>query len=625
MKANDIRKRYLKFFEGQGHAVIPSSPVVPENDPTTLFTGSGMQPLVPYLLGEPHPAGTRLVNSQKSFRAEDIDDVGDNRHTTMFEMLGNWSLGDYFKKEQLPWFFTFLTEEVGLDPKRLYVTVYSGAEELDIPKDTEAGGIWKKLFAEKGIDAKDVEFGTEERAAELGMQGGRIFYYGDKNWWSRSGAPGNMPAGEPGGPDSEVFYEFEHIKHDSKFGKQCHPNCDCGRFLEVGNNVFMEYKKAADGSFEKLAKQNVDFGGGLERIVAVSEGTDDIFKTDLFRPIIDRIEKASGKRYATATSEEKRAFRIVADHIRAAVFVLDAGILPSNTDQGYVLRRLLRRAVRYVDALSIPEMTISKISEGVAEVYVGVYNSILANRKAIITAIDEEEAKFRKTLEHGLKEFQKLEQSADKTISGKDAFVLFSTYGFPFEMTKELAGERGMRIDEKGFKAEFEKHRELSRAGAEQKFKGGLADQAEMTVKYHTATHLMLAALRRVLGDHVEQKGSNITAERIRFDLSHAEKMTDAEKQEVERLVNEAITDDLSVVYEDLPLEEAKKRGATGVFDDRYGETVRVYRIGSETKPFSFEICGGPHVEHTGGMGRFRIKKEESVASGVRRIKAVLE
>lgn len=649
MKAKDIRRRYLSFFEKNGHVIIPSAPVIPENDPTTLFTGSGMQPLVPYLLGQPHPEGTRLTNSQKSFRAEDIEDVGDNRHTTMFEMLGNWSLGDYFKKEQLRWFFTFLTEEVGIDPKRLYVTVYSGAPEIGIPKDTDAVAIWKELFKEKGIEAKDVELGTEERGAELGMQGGRIFYYQDKNWWSRAGAPGNMPAGEPGGPDSEVFYEFEHIEHDPKFGAHCHPNCDCGRFLEVGNSVFMEYKKTADG-FEKLAKQNVDFGGGLERIAAVSAGTDDIFKTDLYEPIIRRIETASGKRYDDADIEGKRAFRIIADHMRASVFVLDAGVLPSNTDQGYVLRRLLRRAVRYADSLGIPEMTLASIAEGVAEVYEGVYDTIREKQAMIAAAITEEEQKFRKTLEKGMKELRKIAIPRLKIfedgnapekyegVSGKQLFDLFTTHGLPLELSLEeidkireemkfpnpLSKAIKKALTEEFWK-EFEAHKELSRAGVTQKFKGGLADQGEMTVKYHTATHLMLAGLRRVLGDHVEQKGSNITAERIRFDFSHQTKMTPEELASVETFVNEAIKKDMPVSYEDMPVEEARASGAVGVFGERYGERVRVYTVGDEKEVVSKEICGGPHVTRTGGMGTFKILKEESVSAGVRRIKAALE
>ncbi|MFH1188494.1 MAG: alanine--tRNA ligase [bacterium] len=648
MNANDIRKQYLSFFQQKGHTIIPSAPVVPENDPTTLFTGSGMQPLVPYLLGEQHPAGSRLVNSQKSFRAEDIDDVGDNRHTTFFEMLGNWSLGDYFKKEQLPWIFSFLIDEVGLDPQRLYVTVFAGNEEFGIPKDEEAVSIWKELFAQKGIDASDIELVTEERGAACGMQGGRIFYYGDKNWWSRAGVPKNMPTGELGGPDSEIFYEFEHISHDSKFGKHCHPNCDCGRFLEIGNSVFMEYQKVTNGTFEKLAKQNVDFGGGLERIAAVSEGTDDIFKTDLYIPIIERIEKASGKTYSASGHDEKKAFRIIADHIRASVFVLDAGILPSNTDQGYVLRRLLRRSVLYSDILGISSMALAKISEGVIEAYGYVYGSILRNKEIIISAIIEEEKRFRKTLEKGLKELRKIAVPLLKEIEngqfskyeqlGKQLFYLFTTHGLPLEVSLEeidrirnemkfpkLLSEDQQKTATKIFWSEFKKHRELSRVGSEQKFKGGLADQGEMTVKYHTATHLLLAALRCVLGNHIEQRGSNITAERIRFDFSHTAKMAEEEKQKVENIVNDAIKANLLVAYKDMSLAEAKKSGAMGVFDDRYSEQVRVYKIGSEEKPFSFEICGGPHVEHIGNLGKFRIKKEESVAAGIRRIKAVLE
>lgn len=620
MKTSDVRSKYLEFFKSRNHAVIPSASLVPENDPTTLFTGSGMQPLVPYLLGAKHPAGTRLVNSQKSFRSGDIDDVGDNRHTTFFEMLGNWSLGDYFKAEQLPFFFEFLTDVVGLDPQRLYVSAFIGDEKNNIPKDTESAEIWKKLFASKGIDAKDIEIGSEEQGSELGMQGGRIFYYdAKKNWWSRSGVPANMPVGEPGGPDSEVFYEFTEIEHNPKFGKQCHPNCDCGRFLEIGNSVFMEYKKVEGGAFEKLPQRNVDFGGGLERITAVSENNSDVFLIDILKGTIEALEKLSGKSYKDVSYTS--AFRVVADHLRSSIFLIGDGVIPGNADQGYFVRRLLRRAVRYWDKLGITEAGLSTLVDPILSFYEESYPGTFGKREAIKEEIKKEEEKFRRTLKNGIKEFEKL---SAKDISGKDAFLLLSSYGFPFELTLELAKEKGLSVDETEFRLELTKHQELSRAGSEKKFKGGLGDTSEMSVKYHTATHMLHKALRDVLGPHVFQKGSNITPERLRFDFSHTDKMTDEEKKRVEDLINENIKRDHPVSFEEIPFEEAQKRGALGLFEDKYEPIVKVYRVGTPQDTFSYEICGGPHVPHTGIMGTFKIQKEEAVSAGVRRIKAVL-
>lgn len=623
MKLAEVRQKYLDFFAKKDHVIIPSSSLIPENDPTTLFTGSGMQPLIPFLLGEKHPSGTRITNSQKCFRAEDIEEIGDNRHTTFFEMLGNWSLGDYFKREQLKWFFEFLVSCIKLDPNRLYVTVFSGDEKNGIPRDEESVVIWKSLFAAQGIEAKDVEIMTVENGGEQGMRGGRIFYYGaKKNWWSRSGIPENMPEGEPGGPDSEVFYEFDSVKHDEKFGKYCHPNCDCGRFMEIGNSVFMEYVKRS-GMFEKLVQKNVDFGGGLERIVAASNNDADVFHADVFFELLRAAEKLSGKKYDDS-AENRRSFRIIADHLRGSVFMISEGIVPSNTDQGYIVRRLLRRAVRFADALGIHEQSLVFLAEPLIRVYADVYSSLQMDADRIQQEIGKEEDRFRRTLRNGIKEFERVVDRG--TVTGKDAFVLFSTYGFPFEMTMELAIDRGISVDREEYRKEFEQHRELSRSASKGKFKGGLADHSNISVRYHTATHLLHKALREVLGDHVEQKGSNITPERLRFDFSHGEKMTEEEKKKVETIVNEKITSALPVSYEIVPVEEARRRGAIGVFEEKYGDQVKIYQIGgAENGIFSLEFCGGPHVSNTNELeGRFKILKEESVAAGVRRIKAVI-
>ncbi|NBD74374.1 alanine--tRNA ligase [Patescibacteria group bacterium] len=623
MTIHEIRSNYLTFFKERGHAIIPSTSLIPENDPTTLFTGSGMQPLIPYLLGKNHPEGTRLVDSQKCFRQMDIDDIGDNRHTTFFEMLGNWSLGDYFKEEQLTWFFHFLIDEVGLEPERLYVTTFIGNEELGIPRDTESARIWKNLFAQKGIEALEADMGSEEEAAQRGMRDGeRIFYYdASKNWWSRSGVPHNMPPGEPGGPDSEVFFDFG-TPHDPAFGPLCHPNCDCGRFLEIGNSVFMEYLKGEDGSFGPLPKKNVDFGGGLERIAAAQAKTPDVFQTSAFAPIIDEIESLSAAHYQDP--EKQRSFRIIADHLRGAVFMVGDGVLPANTEAGYVLRRIIRRAVRHMDVLGMEVGTLHEVAHKIVDEFQGAYPELNNYRTAIEGVLKEEEARFRETLARGLREFEKL--AIHNEISGADAFTLFTTYGFPVEMTQELAAERGIPVDTEGFHHEFARHQELSRQGSEGKFKGGLGDHSEMSVRYHTATHLLHEALRRTLGEHVEQRGSNITPERLRFDFTHPEKLTNEERAEVERIVNEQIEQDLPVSAADLPHAEAEALGARAIFGEKYGDVVRVYTIGTAEAPFSIEFCGGPHVTSTTELsGTFRITKEESVAAGVRRIKAVLE
>jgi len=635
MTLNEIRERYLAFFKEREHIVIPSSSLLPENDPTTLFTGSGMQPLVPYLLGKNHPEGSRLTDSQKCFRAMDIEEVGDNRHTTFFEMLGNWSLGDYFKQEQLPWIFEFLTDTthgVGLNPEQLYVTAFMGDDKNNIPRDTESVALWKKLFAKKGIDVKDAVMGSEREGSERGMrEGEHIFYYdASKNWWSRSGKPDTMPAGEPGGPDSEMFYDFG-TPHNIAFGEHCHPNCDCGRFLEIGNSVFMQYVKQPNGSFGLLPKQNVDFGGGLERIAAASQNDPDVFATDVFESVKDTISKLTGKKYHDA--KYTLSFRVVLDHVRAALFLIVDGVRPSKKDAGYMLRHLIRRAVFHLDRLGIEKKFLTVLVDTFIVKYSKQYPELLEQKNIVLEVLTNEEADFRKTLKIGLKQFEELARLSD-TISGNDAFILSSTYGFPLELMLELAKERLLKIDVDGFNAEMKKHQELSRAGGEQKFKGGLADASEATTRLHTAHHLLLKALQNVLGPDVHQRGSNITSERLRIDFAHSAKMNDEQKKEVENLVNKVIADDLPVIRSEMALEEAEKLGAEHEFGQKYPERVSVYSVGPKNatqeqphfkQAFSIEFCGGPHARHTGELGHFKIQKEEAVAAGIRRIKAVLE
>lgn len=632
----DIRSKYLKFFQDRGHAVLTSSPLVPENDPTTLFTGSGMQAILPYLLGQPHPAGTRLTDSQKCFRTQDIEEVGDNRHTTFFEMLGNWSLGDYFKEEQLKWFFEFLTDTVKLDPARLYVTCFIGDRQFGIPKDTESAQIWQSLFLGKGIDAKAVEIGSEENGYRVGLQGGRIFFYdGKKNWWSRGGSPEKTPVGDPCGPDSEVFYEFTEIPHDVKFGAECHPNCDCGRFMEIGNSVFMTYKRTEAG-FEPLPKKNVDFGGGLERIAAAENNNPDIFRIEAFNPLREAVEKVSLKAYG-ADPLETYAFRVIFDHLRAATMLIGDGVFPSNKDQGYFVRRLIRRAIRFSHKLGIKDNFCGAVAEAVIGQYAEAYPNLLEKKEFILSELEKEEHKFRRTLVDGVKKFEEIIkdkiENEKNIVSAAEAFDLYQSYGFPIEITEELAKEKGLKVDMDGFNAEKEKHQALSRQGAEQKFKGGLADHSDMSVKYHTATHLLHAAVLKVLGPHAVQKGSNITPERLRFDFAHPDKMTPEQLKQVEDLVNAAIAKDYQVSFQILPIEQARKKKAIGLFGDKYGETVKVYTVGDpdglpdanpQAATFSRELCGGPHVEHTGVIGKFKIVKEEAVGAGVRRIKAVV-
>jgi alanyl-tRNA synthetase len=658
MTAQEIRQKYLQFFKARGHAVIPRASLVPRDDPTTLFTGSGMQPLISYLLGQPHPDGTKLVDSQPVFRAQDIEEVGDNRHDTLFEMLGNWSLGDYFKAEQIPWIFEFYTDVIKLDPQKLYVTTFIGDKEFNIPKDTQSGEIWKQLFKNKDIDAGEAEVGSEENASKIGMPAGaRIFYYdASKNWWWRGNKIADMPIGEPGGPSSEIFYLFDFVEHNPEYGEQCHPNCDCGRFVEIGNNVLMEYKRAENG-FELLPKKNIDFGGGLERIAMAVIDNPDMFKISIMWPIIEKLEELSGKKYDSHMSD----MRVIADHLRAAAFLAVDGVAPSNKEQGYVARRLMRRAILKAFNLGIEQDFIEQIVPVITNLYAEDYPEVAEKRQEVIDILVREEKAFRQTLRKGLKEFDKLSKLGFKKsggisekmeaseklpgqsiefyipvegplLTGKDVFKLYDTYGFPAELSVEEAYKKDVNIDkdwQKEFNNEMIVQRTRSQTASKGTFKGGLADHSAETTKLHTATHLMYEALRRVLGDHVVQRGSNVTAERTRFDFSHDQKVTREQLDEVERIVNEQIAKDLKVEWKEYPTDEAFKLGAKGAFGDKYGDKVKVYTMGKEgEKPYSIEICGGPHVEHTGqlaeGNKKFKILKEEASSAGVRRIKATL-
>lgn len=618
MSLSDVREKYLAFFEERGHVRIPSARLIPDNDPTTLFTGSGMQPMIAYLTGQQHPLGSRITDSQKCFRAPDIEDIGDNRHTTFFEMLGNWSLGSYFKEEQIPWMFEFLTSELGLTPSRIYVTVFTGNKQLGIPRDDESIALWQKAFASVGIDAT-----VGEDAEHTGMGNARIFPYGEKkNWWSRAGVPDAMPIGEIGGADTEMFWDFGtdlQLHETSPYADApCHVNCDCGRFMEIGNNVFMEYIKTEHG-FESLPQKNVDFGGGLERMAAAVNDNPDVFRADVFQPMVQFLERRSGVSY-TSSPEATRSYRVILDHIRAATFLIGDGVVPGKKDQGYFVRRLIRRAVRYAGKLNINEAFTSHVAESVIAAYASAYPELALQSSTIISELTKEEGKFRATLSSGLKKIEQIFQN-EGNINGQQAFELYTTFGFPVEILQEEASSRGKQVDMQGFEEEMKKHQDLSRTASAGKFKGGLSDHSDMSVKYHTATHLLHQALRTVLGEHVFQKGSNITPERLRFDFSHPEKMTPEQIKQTEDLVNEQIRKDMTVTREEMTVEEATKKGALGLFGHKYGDSVSVYTMGN----FSCEICGGPHVEHTGVLGTFKITKEESASSGVRRIKAVLE
>ena len=644
---NEVRTKFLDLMKRNGHAIVPSSRLVPENDPSTLFTGSGMQPMVPYLLGQKHAMGTRIADSQKCFRSQDIDEAGDNRHTTFFEMLGNWSLGDYFKEEQVNWMWEFMIKEIGINPANLYFTCFKGAEDIGIPKDTDASQYWQKHFASVGIEAK-----IGENPEVDGMKDGeRIFYYNaKKNWWSRVGVPQNMPTGEPGGPDSEMFYDFDpklennfHAKSMFKNDK-CHPNCDCGRFMEIGNNVFMEYVKTENG-FEFLKNKNIDHGSGLERFVAAANNDNDVFSIDVFANAIKKLEELSGKKYNPIQSDTEilgvdkltQSFRVIADHLRGATFFIADGIYPSNKDQGYFVRRLMRRAIRHGKNLGITENFTKVIAEFYINYHGELYTELVQNKQKVFDIMDEEENQFKKTLELGLKEFERITrlfENGKLYLTGLQAFDLYQSYGFPLEIIEEECKNRNISfVEKKEFEELKKKHSEDSKKGSEQKFKGGLADSSEIVVKYHTATHLLHEALKQVLGPDANQKGSNITAERLRFDFSHNSKMTAEEIKKTEDLVNKWIQEKIPVTREEVSQEEAKSRGATHLFGEKYGDMVSVYTIGNiadgESKNkqknpniISIEFCGGPHVENTGTIGQFKITKEEAVSAGVRRIKA---
>jgi len=612
LTAKDLREKYLKFFEKKGHKIIPSAPLIPENDPTVLFTTAGMHPLVPYLLGEGHPMGNRICNSQKCIRTGDIDDVGDATHLTFFEMLGNWSLGDYFKKEAIEWSRDFLTKELALPLEQLAFSVFeglpgrssegakAGEPENNIPRDDEAAKIWK----------------------DLGVKPERIAYLGrDDNWWGPAGATG------PCGPDTEMFYWTGPNPVPKVF------NPSDKRWVEIWNDVFMQYNKTADGGFEELAQKNVDTGMGLERVAAILQGKDNVYETELFSPIINNLKSQISNcksKSQISNIEKEKAMRIITDHIKAATFILAEGLAPSNVGRGYVLRRLIRRAVRYGKLLGIGDGFTLDISRVVMKIYEDVYPELTNNQQFIFDELKKEEENFGRTLERGLKEFEKF---VPDDISGKEAFDLYQTYGFPIEMTKDLAKEKGKIVDEVGFQEELKKHQELSRTASVGQFKSGLADNSEQTTKYHTATHLLLAALRKVLGDNIQQKGSNITAERLRFDFNLDRKMTPEEIKKVEDLVNEKIKENLPVICEEMPTEQAFAGGAIGVFGHKYADRVKVYTIGQKEnvpsagsgQACSKEICAGPHVVNTGELGVFKIIKEEASSAGVRRIKAMLE
>lgn len=596
MSAKQIIDTYISFFEKRGHKRIPNSPLVPENDPTTLFTSSGMQPLVPYLLGQAHPEGNRLVDVQNCFRAVDIDEVGDNRHTTFFRMLGNWSLGDYFKKDQLPWFWEFLTKELKIDPKKLFVTALESQELNQI--DEESIEIWNDIFNKEGLNPGD-----------------RVRTYGvDKNWWSRSGTPDKMPVGEPGGPDSEVFYDLG-TPHDKRLGDMCHPNCDCGRFIEIGNSVFMQYIKAEKG-FNELPKKNVDFGAGVERLLMAVENQSDIFMTSLFAPIIRAIEELTNKKY----EDSSREMRIIADHLTASVFLSNSNVIPSNKEQGYILRRVIRRSTDNLNALGSDDL--EPIIKAIIDQYSETDEDLKSKFEEIKTIILKESRSYKRTLSEARKLIEKeiSKTGGEKQISSDLAFKAMSSYGLSPTQLKNL----GYEFNEIDLANLIDKHAEISRAGSTKKFAGGLADHSEQTIKGHTATHLMHQAIRDMLGTNVHQKGSNITSERVRFDFNLDRNLTNEEISELENKVNQKIEEDLPVYFEFMPLKKAKEIGAIGLFDEKYQEKVKIYLIGDKNpeKAYSKEFCGGPHVNFTSEVKSFKIVRQENIGHGLRRLYA---
>ena len=631
MNTQEIRNSYIKFFQERGHVAVKRAPLVLKGDPTTLFTGSGMQPMIPYLLGQPHPDGKRITDSQTCLRAQDIDDIGDNRHTTFFEMLGNWSMGDYFKDQQIRWMWEFLSEVVGLDMSRVYVTCYIGDECYDIPKDTEAAEVWAELFAGAGLSHDQADIGSEESGAKRGIkENERIFYYdGSKNWWSRNGSPETTPIGDPCGPDSEMFYDFG-TPHDPEFGEFCHPNCDCGRFMEIGNNVFMAYRKVSDGKFEELEQKNIDHGSGLERIAAAKLGDPDVFKISLMWPIVEKLQELSGKYYESHTE----SMRVIADHLRAATFLAVDGCMPSNKEQGYVMRRLIRRAIRYSFDLGVEQNFMAEIVPVIADLYINDFPEVAENRENIIAVLVKEEKAFRQTLRKGIAQMKKFARDG---LTGAELFTLYDTYGFPVELAVEEAYKQEVAIPDdwrQQFEAKMQEQRQRSQTAAKGTFKGGLGGQTMQHKRYHTATHLLQSALRQIFGESVRQHGSNITEERLRFDFSLDHKMTDDEKKRVEDLVNGWIAEDLPVGFTMYPTEKALEMGAIGPFGERYDQEVKVYQMGEGDRIVSLEICGGPHVDHTGQLVQdddgkpngknFKITKEESSSAGIRRIKAVI-
>ena len=626
MNSQAVRQSYLDYMAARGHALIKRSALVPQDDPTTLFTGSGMQPLLPYLLGAEHPAGRRLANSQVCIRTQDIEEIGDQSHTTCFEMLGNWSLGDYFKAEQLEWFFNFLIDELGLDASRLYTSCFRGDKSHSIKKDEESARILQKLYAARGLEAKVVDLKSAEKAAETGMGGGRIFFYDDaENWWSRGGGISATPLGDPAGGDCEFFFDFGEAHHDSQRYGQPHPASDSDRFLEIGNSVFMEYRRQKEG-FVPLSGQNVDFGGGLERLVAAANDEADVFRTDLLRPLIEKLEPLAEQTYESQPAN----FRVIADHLRASVWLSLDGVTPSNKEQGYVLRRLLRRARLKASQLGIGASLSELLVPAVCRSYAPAYGEFAEAEERIGQSLQKEEKVFRQTLRAGLREFKKA--TAAGRLDGAGLFKLYDTYGFPSELSLEEAESGGLELDGR-LKADFERlmdeQRRRSQTAAVGEFKGGLADENVMTIRYHTATHLMYKALRLVLGEGVQQRGSNITPERLRFDFSHGQKVDRQQLDQVEAIVNEQIEADLQVSWEVMDTEKALAEGVLGAFGDKYGPQVKVYSVGRPgEKPFSKEICGGPHVGRTSELAeesrRFKIVKEEACAAGIRRVKAVL-